>query len=42
MEIEVAGRVTLKRQLTALPKKYHLRVQFYAPRWDLAKLLCHN
>jgi PilZ domain len=37
-EIKVAGRVTWKQQLTTPPGKYHLRVQFYTPRWDLDRL----
>jgi hypothetical protein len=38
-EIQVSGRVTWNRQLTDQPGKYHLRVQFYLPRWDLDNLL---
>ena len=41
MEIQVSGRVIWKEQLTVSPGRYHLRVQFYAPRWDLDNLL-HN
>jgi hypothetical protein len=36
--IQVSGRVVWKQQLTVLPTRYHLRVQFYAPRWDLDNL----
>jgi hypothetical protein len=42
MEIKVSGRVMWKQQLTVPPGKYHLRVQFYTPRWDLDKLLDLN
>jgi hypothetical protein len=38
VEIKVSGRVMWKRQLTDPPGRYHLRVQFYAPRWDLDRL----
>ncbi len=41
MEIKVSGRVMWKQQLSMPPERYHLRVQFYAPRWDLDTLL-HN
>jgi hypothetical protein len=41
-EIQVSGRVMWKEQLTVPPGRYHLRVQFYAPRWDLDKLLHNN
>ncbi|MFA4904049.1 MAG: PilZ domain-containing protein [Desulfobaccales bacterium] len=41
-EIQVSGRVMWKRQLTVPPGRYHLRVQFYAPRWDLDNLLHNN
>lgn len=41
-EIKVSGRVMWKQQLTVPPGRYHLRVQFYAPRWDLDNLLHHN
>jgi hypothetical protein len=41
-EIQVSGRVMWKQQLTVPPGRYHLRVQFYAPRWDLDKLLQNN
>jgi PilZ domain len=37
-EVKVSGRVMRKQQLT-VPGRYHLRVQFYAPRWDLDTLL---
>lgn len=40
-EINVSGRVMWKQQLNVPPGRYHLRVQFYAPRWDLDTLL-HN
>ena len=39
MEVKVSGRIMGKQQLTVPPGKYHLRVQFYAPRWDLDRLL---
>lgn len=42
MEIQVSGRIMWKQQLTALPGRYQLRVQFYAPRWDLDNLLHDN
>jgi hypothetical protein len=42
MEIKVSGRVMWKQQLAVPPGKYHLRVQFYTPRWDLDKLLDLN
>jgi hypothetical protein len=38
-EIQVSGHVTWNRQLIDPPGKYHLRVQFYVPRWDLDNLL---
>jgi len=41
-EIQVSGRVIWKQQLTGSPGRYHLRVQFYSPRWDLDKLLLNN
>ncbi len=41
-EIKVSGRVMWKQQLTVPPGRYHLRVQFYAPRWDLDRLLDYN
>ncbi|MFZ5448032.1 MAG: PilZ domain-containing protein [Thermodesulfobacteriota bacterium] len=41
-EIQVTGRVMWKQQLTVPPGRYHLRVQFYAPRWDLDKLLLNH
>jgi hypothetical protein len=39
VEIKAAGRVLWRQQLTFPPGRYHLRVQFYVPRWDLDKLL---
>jgi PilZ domain len=42
METQVSGRVMWKHQLTFPPGRYHLRVQFYAPRWDLDNLLHNN
>jgi hypothetical protein len=41
-EIQVSGRVTWKQQLSVPSGRYHLRVQFYAPRWDLDNLLHNN
>ena len=41
-EIKVSGRVAWKQQLTVPPGRYHLKVQFYAPRWDLDTLLHNN
>jgi hypothetical protein len=38
-EVQVSGRVMWKQQLTVPPGRYHLKVQFYAPRWDLDNLL---
>jgi PilZ domain len=38
-EIQVSGRVIWKEQLTVTPGRYHLRVHFYRPRWDLDNLL---
>jgi hypothetical protein len=38
-EINATGRVLWKQQLGVPPGKYHLRVQFYVPRWDLDRLL---
>ena len=42
LEIKVSGRVMSKQQLTVPPGRYHLKVQFYAPRWDLDTLLHNN
>ncbi len=39
MEIQVSGRVMSKQALMAPPGRYHIRVQFYAPRWDLENLI---
>ena len=41
-EIKASGRVLWKRQLIFPPGRYHLRVQFYVPRWDLERLLEHG
>jgi hypothetical protein len=41
-EIQVSGRVIWKQHLTVSPGRYHLRIQFYAPRWDLDKLMRNN
>ena len=38
-EIIASGRVLWKQPLGTLPAKYHLRVQFYLPRWDLERML---
>jgi hypothetical protein len=38
-EIKASGRVLWKQQQTGLAGRYHLRVQFYLPRWDLDRLL---
>lgn len=40
-EIKVSGRV-MRNQHTVPPGRYHLGVQFYAPRWDLDTLLNNN
>lgn len=42
MEIKASGRVMWKKQLAVPSGRYHLRVQFYAPRWDLDSLLLKN
>jgi hypothetical protein len=42
VEIKVSGRVLCKQQLSVPAGRYHLRVQFYAPRWDLDRLLARN
>jgi hypothetical protein len=42
VEFKASGRVLWKQQLCVPPGKYHLRVQFYAPRWDLDRLLDHH
>jgi hypothetical protein len=42
LEIKASGQVLWKQYLIAPPGRYHLRVQFYAPRWDLDRLLDHN
>ena len=41
-EIQATGRVLWKQQLGMPPGKYHLRVQFYVPRWDLDRRLENN
>ena len=38
-EIKASGRVLWKQQLSMPLGRYHIRVQFYVPRWDLDKLL---
>jgi hypothetical protein len=38
-EIKASGRVVWKQELAVPPGKYHLRVQFYLPRWDLDRVL---
>lgn len=38
-EIQASGRVLWKQQQSIASGRYHLRVQFYLPRWDLDRLL---